>query len=187
MITLSPAENVPQRVRDAIDQANALLSGEELYTIIRERPTRFDKSTPDTLMPPEVATAFQNLTETFTVLMDHFGKPSTTGAYTCSRNATTRRTVRVSDRPNHVDNPMPVLVATLIHECVHALDCFTPTFRIRHGDNGRPGNGETAPYWIGDQAGALIEASEGLVATPFTYEVEVEYQDEPVKVDSVEE
>lgn len=187
MITLTHAADVPQRVREAVAQANALLSGDELYDVITARQKTFDKSTPVGLLPSVVSTAFRNLTETFNVVMHRFRDEDTTGGYTCSRDATVRRRLRLSNRPNHVDNSLPVMVNTLIHESIHALDCFTSAFFIGHDRTGRANNLDTAPYWIGDAAGDIIRRGQGIASAPFTNEVEVISEDEFVKAVPVEE
>ncbi len=48
------------------------------------------------------------------------------------------------------------IVATIIHETVHALDDDCKEYTFGHGNNSPAGKQDTAPYWIGNLAYRLL-------------------------------
>lgn len=166
MITLTINNTAPGNIPEAVKQANLLLKGTELYEQIALRKKAFDYSSPADLAPSMVAETLRSFTKTFQVVPETLGS-TTTGAYTC--NVTMRETLYVSNRPYHTDNSVGAIAGTLIHECIHALDCFSPEIRLGHGDNSSVGKENSAPYWIGNLAANLINGT-----TNFDYKLLVE-------------
>lgn len=166
--TSEASEEIPMgNIHEAVREANGLLWGQELYDKISERIKPFDFTTPDDLPPARIAERLKALNQTFTVIPWDFERKVTTGAYTCSTKL--RNIIKVSKRKKHIKRSIPLIVNTIIHECVHALDCFTSEFLLKHGNNEREGKDQSAPYWIGDCAGKLITGTN----TIFKNEIEV--------------
>jgi hypothetical protein len=159
MITLSVSNDAPGNIPQAVSQANSLLGRIELFDKIAERSTPFDYCQPSDLSPLVVAEALKAFNKNFEVIPAKLGS-STTGAYTC--NISEREKLYVSNRPYHTDNSVATIVGTLIHECVHALDCFSPEFQLGHGDNSSVGKENFAPYWIGNLAANIVSGTNNI-------------------------
>lgn len=166
MITLHLENPAPGNIPEAVRQANLLLNGTELYEQIALRKKPFDFSIPKDLTPQVVADALKNFTMTFKVSPEKLGS-TTTGSYTCSPSS--RGILKISNRPYHIDNSVGAIAGTLVHECIHALDCFSSEFQLSHGNNSSVGKENSAPYWIGNLVANLINGTSN-----FDYQLLVE-------------
>jgi hypothetical protein len=66
------------------------------------------------------------------------------------------------------------IVATIIHESVHAVDDATQMYTFGHGNNSAVGKENTAPYWIGNLAHSMLLNGAPLTALVFDQEEEEE-------------
>ncbi len=156
MITLIENNSAPGNIPQAIQEANKLLSGTLLYEKIAERTDPFDLATPADLLPSIVSAALKAFMHTCKVVPTKLGR-KTTGAYTCT--LAQRETMYLSNRSYHIDHSVGLIAGTLIHECIHALDCFSTEFGVGHGDNNSEGKENTAPYWIGNLAANMVNGT----------------------------
>lgn len=128
----------------AVERTNELLGDPSFFARIREHQ-RFDFST---ATPAQIAD-----------LMEVSNAVVTVKLYT-SRNPWTKA---VAFEDHHYPNvvflnsrrlrrSVPSICATIVHECVHALDSAVEDFRFGHDGNSPNGNENSAPYWIGELA-----------------------------------
>lgn len=137
-----------QNVLDAVARTNELLAAQSFFARIREHHG-FDYST---ATPAQIA----DLMETSDVVVS-------VKLYT-SRWPWSKA-VAFEDRrfPNVVflntrrlNRSVPSICATIVHECVHAVDSAEAGLRFGHLDNNPNGKENTAPYWIGDLAEEML-------------------------------
>jgi len=138
-------------VRAAVDQANIQLQNLAFFQRIREH-AGFDSSTAS---PGQIAQlmALSNVMVQVELYTSRWPW-SKALAYEDHRFPS-----KVFLNSRRLDRSLASICATIIHECVHALDATEEGLRFGHGDNNPNGKENTAPYWIGDLAFEMVHGS----------------------------
>jgi len=156
-------------VLQAVQEANQLFNGRELYQHIRRKESFDPRYT--NVSPFIIADLLQNSKLMFNVelfypsgLISHWKYRKTLGYKDHAFPNTLFLNVKKLDRPIHE------ITATIIHECVHALDEENQQYSFGHGDNSPKYKGETAPYWIGNEAIRILKGNQAHVGIEFDVE-----------------
>ncbi len=136
-------------VRAAVERTNTLLRDPDLYARIRRHPA-FEMST---ATPAQIADLMERSECSVNVVLYRSKWPwSKALAFEDDRFP---NTVFLNER--RLNRSLGSICATLIHECVHALDSTAADLRFGHGNNDPNGKENTAPYWIGDLAEEMVD------------------------------
>lgn len=157
MIVTFPGTN--KNVVNAVTRCNQILQDPAFFDLIRQHPA-FDRST---ATPAQIADLMQRSTSAVTVeLYTPKWLWSKALAYEDHRYPN-----KVFLNARRLSRSLGSLSATIIHECVHALDAEDEALRFGHGDNNPNGKENTAPYWIGDLAYVMISGKTAELAQLF--------------------
>lgn len=133
----------------AVERTNVLLKDPDFFDRIRDHP-RFDMST---ALPSQIADQMERSEIVVSVILYKSKWPwSKALAFEDDRYP---RTVFLNER--RLNRSLGSICATIVHECVHALDSMVEDQRFGHGDNDPNGKENTAPYWIGDLAEEMVD------------------------------
>jgi len=136
-------------VVNAVARTNQLLQDAAFFTAIGQHPA-FDRST---ATPKQIADLLQQSATTITVVLYKSKWPlSKALAYEDHRFPD-----KVFINSRRLKRSLGSICATIIHECVHAIDAADENLRFGHGDNNPNGKENTAPYWIGDLAYEMVQ------------------------------
>lgn len=140
-------------VQKATTMANTILGNEEFYQKIRQQE-KFDLST---AKPSIIAELIKSSGLEFKVEL----------FYPSGWRAIKYRNTFAYTDPNYpntlflnlkkLDREIEDIAATIIHECIHALDQEAVDYTFGHGNNSPKGKENTAPYWIGNLAYKLLK------------------------------
>jgi hypothetical protein len=161
-----------KKLSDAVKEANRILELDEFYTDISMR--RFDKSTAH---GSHIATAikeFRDGPRVFEVVEYRSRFPSRVNAYVLTSNPN-RLYINVR---NVNSRTLASVVATVVHEAVHAVDAHDKKHSYGHGDNSAAGKANCAPNWIGNHAKKFVRYSSDKL-THFMLDEDNGYNEEP--------
>ncbi|WP_282087164.1 hypothetical protein [Aquimarina algiphila] len=137
------------KVTNAVNLSNSLLKNPEFYNKISEKES-FDLST---ATPKQISDLLKNSVLNFKVELFY-----PTGFYNRIKY---RKTFAFTDHEfpdtlflnkRKLNREEESIGATIIHECIHALDHDAVDYTFGHGNNSSKNKGNTAPYWIGNLA-----------------------------------
>lgn len=137
-----------EKVANAVKLANDLLNNPLFYEKIAKH-NKFDKSDAS---PEEIAKSMKNSNAVIQVELYQSLNPfSRSNGYVTSKkpgvlHLNTRRLERSEGS----------IAATIIHECVHAVDETDTAHQFGHGSNSSEGKENTAPYWIDNLAYSML-------------------------------
>jgi hypothetical protein len=146
-----------QRLAEAVDNANTILSSGNLLTIIRARKTKFFNTTRSC---DEIAQAIADCGATINLKM--FTEPAENGWITTAYVEPKDRDI-IHYNTEVAANSVRSQTNTLVHEAVHVVDIFHDRISgsdFTHDGNdptNPPENTDSAPYWIGDRAEDLVD------------------------------
>jgi hypothetical protein len=147
-------------VTAAVNRTNLLLKDATFFDRIR-RHDRFDMST---ATPRQIADLMETSNATVEVELYTSRWPwSKALAYEDSRYPN-----KVFLNSRRLNRSIASICATIVHECVHALDASAPNLRFGHGDNNPNGKENTAPNWISDLAYEMVAGKPAELAQLFT-------------------
>jgi hypothetical protein len=141
------------KVKEAVEMAIEILRNDMFYTKINEKNT-FDLST---AAPKTIAKLMKYSNLEFKI--DLFF-PSSFWDILKYRNTLAYTNAQFPDtlflNLKKLKRSPESIAATIIHECVHALDNHSKEYTFGHGNNSSIGKENTAPYWIGNLAYKLL-------------------------------
>lgn len=140
-------------VKSATEKSNELLKNVEFYKAIANHPN-FDLSTAS---PKIIANLLERSELEFKVEIFYPNglqliKYRKTLAYTDENHP---NTLFLNFRK--LNREVESIVATIIHESIHALDDNEEEYTFGHGNNSSVGKDNTAPYWIGNLAYRILK------------------------------
>ncbi|MCB9163593.1 MAG: hypothetical protein H6592_04015 [Flavobacteriales bacterium] len=146
-------------VDNAVERTNELLQDPAFFDAIRAHP-KFDRST---ATPVQIADLMQQSATVVEVKLYKSKWPLSKALAYEDHNYP--NTVFLNSR--RLDRSLASICATIVHECVHAVDALDKDLRFGHGGNDPNGKENTAPYWIGDLAYEMISGKPATFAQVF--------------------
>lgn len=146
------------KLKAAIESANTLLTIDQFYDDIRGKT--FDKAT---CSGDRIAVRLKEFhkSNTFKIVEYRSFFPSAVNAYV---NNNDPKTIHINTR--NLGRSLASIIATVIHELVHAVDIFDLIHSYGHGDNSSAGKNNCAPNWIGNRSKSYVNGSEDYNEAP---------------------
>jgi hypothetical protein len=154
------------KLKTAVQETNKFFTG-GLTELLKGRTEPFKGTKPSTLAPGKIGEFVTESSLTLTLKL-YDGPDNVNGAFGCSKPTT------LYYNNKKLGRQACAIASTLIHECIHALDCNLTGYEFGHSAAGRdePGYENRAPYWIGDNAKDTLCGESLVLDTPVPLEVE---------------
>lgn len=137
------------KILKAIGLANSILEMSAFYEEIKTHV--FDKSTANGIHIAKQIKKFRDGRE-FEVVSYRSRFPSKVNAYVYNDDPTT---IYINTR--NLSRSIASVVATIIHEMVHAVDLSDSLHSYGHGGNSSAGKANCAPNWIGNHSTQFVD------------------------------
>jgi len=166
-------------IREAVNGAYSILLNPQFYDSITLHSS-FDYSTTS---PPHIADLIynSNITLFVRVYQSRRRNSRVLGYFKASHPN------RLNLNSRRLNRRIEYLVATIIHESIHAVDHAIRDYSFGHKGNHSAGNQNSAPYWIGKLAGELFIGKSPAVARMNAENFIMDIDIEEYALDDIEE